>query len=217
MDSLRGRSRVLDDAAPCTYLGPARAHPRHSRPWQVPPTDFGRACCYKLGEKSCLIHRPRTHLLLKGARKSFSWKDCRDLLVRAHIRLGGPIVVVWDNLNTHLAAGLKRYEAEHDWHHHRPTPALCTRPEPRRAVDHCAQSNDQHRFRHTRRPRHTLRRELRRIQLRPHPIDGCLTATGLTRHTTDPTLETSVAGELSLDTHAPVITHSDGSSALAPR
>ncbi|MEU3906222.1 transposase [Streptomyces goshikiensis] len=24
-------------------------------------------------------------------------------------------MVVWDNLNTHLAAGLKQYEAEHDW------------------------------------------------------------------------------------------------------
>ncbi|MFE5828629.1 transposase, partial [Streptomyces erythrochromogenes] len=36
-------------------------------------------------------------------------------LVRAHIRLGGPIVVVRDNLNTHLATGLKRYEAGHDW------------------------------------------------------------------------------------------------------
>jgi putative transposase len=67
-------------------------------------------CCYKPGEKSRLIHRPRAHLLLKGARKSFSWQDYRDLLVRAHIQLDGPIVVVWDNLNTHLAAGLKRYE-----------------------------------------------------------------------------------------------------------
>ncbi|MFI0773039.1 transposase [Streptomyces sp. NPDC021218] len=37
------------------------------------------------------------------------------MLVRAHIQLGGPIVVVWDIFNTHLAAGLKRYEAEHDW------------------------------------------------------------------------------------------------------
>ncbi|MFK0224080.1 hypothetical protein ACIQWN_38740, partial [Streptomyces vinaceus] len=59
-------------------------------------------CCYRPGEKSRLIHRPRTHLLLKDARKSFSWQDYRDLLVRAHIQLGGPIVVVWDNLNTHL-------------------------------------------------------------------------------------------------------------------
>lgn len=68
-------------------------------------TSVAALCCYKAGEKSRLIHRPRTHLLLKGARKSFSWQEYRDLLVRAHIQLGGPIVVVWDNLNTHLAAG----------------------------------------------------------------------------------------------------------------
>ncbi|BFV61190.1 hypothetical protein KCMC57_up62940 [Kitasatospora sp. CMC57] len=52
---------------------------------------------------------------LKGARKSFAWTDYRDLAVRAHLQLGGPIVLVWDNLNTHLAAGMKRYAAEHDW------------------------------------------------------------------------------------------------------
>ncbi|MFB6781329.1 hypothetical protein ACFCX0_28935 [Streptomyces sp. NPDC056352] len=39
----------------------------------------------------------------------------RDLLVRAHIHLGGPIVVVWVNLNTHRTAGMKKYAAEHDW------------------------------------------------------------------------------------------------------
>ncbi|MFC9282237.1 transposase [Streptomyces collinus] len=78
-------------------------------------TSVAALCCYKPGEKSRLIYRPRTHLCLKDARKSFSWKDYRDLLVRAHIQLGGPIVVVWNNLNTHLAAWLKRYEAEHDW------------------------------------------------------------------------------------------------------
>lgn len=54
----------------------------------------------------------RTHLRLKGARKSFSWKDYRDLLVRAHIQFGGSIVVIWDNLNTHLTEGLKQYEAD---------------------------------------------------------------------------------------------------------
>lgn len=59
-------------------------------------TSVAALCCYKPGEKSRLIHRPRHHLLRKGARKSFAWKDYRDLLVRAHIQLGGPIVVVWD-------------------------------------------------------------------------------------------------------------------------
>ncbi|MEU6018261.1 transposase [Streptomyces sp. NPDC047515] len=44
-------------------------------------------CCYKPGEKSGLIYRPRFHLPFKGARKSFACTDCRDLLIRAHIQL----------------------------------------------------------------------------------------------------------------------------------
>ncbi|MFE7778751.1 hypothetical protein ACFU5O_33730 [Streptomyces sp. NPDC057445] len=79
----------------------------------------------------------RRHLLLKGARKSFSWKDYRDLLVRAHIRLGGPIMVVWDSLNSHLAARLKRYEAEHDWLNHRPPPAVRARSQPKGSGHSC--------------------------------------------------------------------------------
>ncbi|MEU2718787.1 transposase [Streptomyces sp. NPDC007205] len=89
--------------------------------------------------------------------------------------------MVWANLNTHLAAGLKRYEAGHDW--------LSTVRLPpyapdlnlveavwslvRRAMANTAfhTPNDLDR---------RLRRELRRIQLRPHLIDGCLTATSLT-------------------------------------
>ncbi|WP_330455055.1 MULTISPECIES: hypothetical protein [unclassified Streptomyces] len=35
-------------------------------------------------------------------------------MVRAHIQLGGPIVV-WGSLNTHAAAGLKQYGATYDW------------------------------------------------------------------------------------------------------
>ncbi|MFF9541575.1 transposase, partial [Streptomyces sp. NPDC014724] len=35
-------------------------------------------------------------------------------MVRAHVQLGGPVVVVWDNLNTHRTAGMKKYAAEHD-------------------------------------------------------------------------------------------------------
>ncbi|MFD3849353.1 IS630 family transposase [Streptomyces microflavus] len=143
-------------------------------------TSVAALCCYKAGEKSCLIHRPRTHLLLKGARKSFSWQDYRDLLVRAHIQLDGPIVVVWDNLNTHLAAGLKRYEAEHDWLTTVRLPPYAPDLNPvealwslvRRAMANTAFPTPDDLDR-------KLRRELRRIQLRPRLIDGCLTATRL--------------------------------------
>ncbi|WP_443044167.1 IS630 family transposase [Streptomyces sp. NBC_00353] len=143
-------------------------------------TSVAALCCYKPGEASRLIYRPHDHLLLKGARKSFSWKDYRDLLVRAHIQLGGPIVVVWDNLNTHLTAGLKRYEAEHDWLTTIRLPPYAPDLNPvegiwsllRRAMANTAfdTPDDLDRI---------LRRELRRTQLRPHLINGCLTATGL--------------------------------------
>lgn len=141
-------------------------------------TSVAALCCYKPGEQSRLIHRPRAHLRLKGARKSFSWQDYRDLLVRAHIQLDGPIVVAWDNLNTHLAAGLKRYEAEHDWLTTVRLPPYAPDLNPveavwtlvRRATANTAfdTSDDLDR---------TLRRELRRVQLRPHLVDGCLTVT----------------------------------------
>jgi putative transposase len=71
--------------------------------------------CYKPGERSRLIYRPRFHLPWKGARKSFALTDYRDLAVRAHLQLGAPIVLVWDNLNTHRAAGMRQYAADHDW------------------------------------------------------------------------------------------------------
>ncbi|MFI9776763.1 transposase [Streptomyces sp. NPDC051956] len=70
--------------------------------------------CYKPGEPSRLIYRPCPDARPDG-RKSFSWKDYRDLIQTAHQQLGGPIVLVWDNLNTHLTAGICRYIAERDW------------------------------------------------------------------------------------------------------
>ncbi|GAB2450793.1 hypothetical protein GCM10027187_18270 [Streptosporangium sandarakinum] len=47
-------------------------------------------------------------------RKSFAWTDYRNLIQVAH-QLGGPIVLVWDNLNAHLTAGIRRYITERDW------------------------------------------------------------------------------------------------------
>ncbi|MFE5767021.1 transposase [Streptomyces sp. NPDC056485] len=100
--------------------------------------------------------------------------------MRAHVQLGGPIVVVWGNLNTHLAAGLKRYEVEHDWLTTTCLPAYAPDLDPveavwsfvRRATANTAFDTPDDLDR-------KLRRELRRIQLRSHLIDGCLTATGL--------------------------------------
>ncbi|MFI8391852.1 transposase [Streptomyces sp. NPDC085540] len=90
------------------------------------------------------------------------------------------MVVVWDNLNTHLVAGLKRYEAEHHWLTTVRLPPYAPDLNPveavwslvRRAMANTAfdTPDDLDRI---------LRRKFRRIQLRPHLVDGCLASAGL--------------------------------------
>ncbi|MFJ9615356.1 transposase [Streptomyces noursei] len=146
-------------------------------------------CCYKRGQPSRLIYRPRYYSRRKGERKSFAWTDYRDLLIAAHQQLGGPITLIWDNLNTHLAAGMREFAAERDWLTIVQLPAYTPglnpvegiwsllRPGP---LANVAFADAQHLTR-------TLRRGLRQIQYRPHLIDGCLTETGLTHQNQHPT------------------------------
>ncbi|GAA2340208.1 hypothetical protein GCM10010431_74570 [Streptomyces kunmingensis] len=58
-------------------------------------------CCYRPGEPSRLIFRPRRHRKHRGTgRNSFAWTDYRDLIVRAPIQLQAPIVLIWHNCET---------------------------------------------------------------------------------------------------------------------
>jgi len=69
--------------------------------------------CYKPGHRPRLIYRPSRDARPDG-RKSFAWTDYRDLIQAAHTQLGGPIVLVWDNLGTHLAAGMPAWVDQQD-------------------------------------------------------------------------------------------------------
>ncbi len=68
-------------------------------------------------------HRPRliyrTHRGRRGARagrrKGFTEADYAALLDAAHQQLGGPIVLVWDNLNTHTSAAMAELIAARPW------------------------------------------------------------------------------------------------------
>ncbi|MEU5480519.1 transposase [Streptomyces mirabilis] len=72
--------------------------------------------CYKPGERSRLISSVREYNGRKDQPKGFGRRDFRDLLVRAHIQLGGPIVLVWDNVRIHLPAPLREFIAANaDW------------------------------------------------------------------------------------------------------
>ncbi|MFI0765258.1 transposase [Streptomyces sp. NPDC021218] len=67
--------------------------------------------CYKPGKRSRLIYAAREYHGRKDEPKRFGWKDLRNLLVRARIQLGGPIVLVWDNVRLHLTAGIRAFIA----------------------------------------------------------------------------------------------------------
>ena len=73
--------------------------------------------CVRPGQRSRLIYRIRTHRGRKGERRSFAEADYAALLDAAHQQLGGPIVVIWDDLNTHRSAVMRELIASRDWLH----------------------------------------------------------------------------------------------------
>lgn len=50
--------------------------------------------CFKPGRRSRLVYAIREYRGCKDELKGFGWRDFRDLVVRARIQLGGPIVLV---------------------------------------------------------------------------------------------------------------------------
>ncbi|MGW3121058.1 IS630 family transposase [Streptomyces sp. NPDC001107] len=138
--------------------------------------------CYKPGRRSRLIYRPRHDDGRRDGRKSFSWRDYRDLLIAAHQQLGGPIVLVWDNLNVHKAADLQKFAEARDWLtiYYLPPYAPDLNPVEgiwsllrRGWLSNVAFSTPEHLVQ-------CIRRGLRHIQYRSELIDGCLAETGLT-------------------------------------
>jgi len=138
--------------------------------------------CYKSGEPSRLIYRPRADTRPDG-RKSFAWTDYRDLLQAAHQQLGGPIVLVWDNLNTHLAAGMRRYIAERDWLTVYQLPSYAPDLNPVEGIWSVLRrtTTANRAFTDPEDLITAVRRGLRQLQYRGDVLDGCLAGTGLVR------------------------------------
>ena len=58
----------------------------------------------------------RTHRGRRGdKRKGFTEADYARLLDAAHQQLGGPLVVVWDGLNTHVSGAMRELVAARSW------------------------------------------------------------------------------------------------------
>jgi hypothetical protein len=83
-----------------------------------PRLSLAALLCVKPGQRPRLIYRARTgrkHGTGAGGRKGFTETDYARLLDAAHQQLGGPLVVVWDNLSTHVSAAMAELIAARDW------------------------------------------------------------------------------------------------------
>ncbi|MFG1665074.1 transposase [Streptomyces sp. Y7] len=137
--------------------------------------------CYKQGQRSRLIYAIREYRGRKDEPKGFGWRDFRDLIVRARIQLGGPIVLVWDNVRLHLTAGIREFiDANAEWLtvFQLPTYAPDLNPTEgvwslvKRDIGNLAAADLGQITR-------AVKRKLKMLQYRPEAIDGCFADTNL--------------------------------------
>jgi len=139
------------------------------------------AVCFKAGRRARMFFKLHVYHGRRGEPKSFAWGDYRDFIRMVHLQLGTPVVWVWDNLNVHLQQELFDFEAEHkDWLviFHLPPYAPEINPQEgiwsllKRVLADFAAADLTHLTR-------VIKRKLKKIQYRPHLIEGCLPTTGL--------------------------------------
>jgi transposase len=127
-----------------------------------------------------LIYRTVVHRGRKGERRSFSEIDYAALLDAAHQQLGGPIVVCWDNLNTHVSAAMRELIAARDWLHVIRLPSYAPDLNPVEHVwSHVKRGLGNLIVRGVDQLVAVVKNRLKRIQYRPELIDAFLAHTGL--------------------------------------
>ena len=72
--------------------------------------------CYRPGARSRFFYRARIHTGRKGERRSLSEADYAGLVTAAHTQLHAPVILCWDNLNTHVSGVMRTLLQPHqDW------------------------------------------------------------------------------------------------------
>ena len=72
--------------------------------------------CVRAGQPGRFFYRMRGHQLRPGTRRAMSEADYAALITAAHRYLDAPVIVIWDNLNTHLSRKMRAFTTGHpDW------------------------------------------------------------------------------------------------------
>lgn len=138
--------------------------------------------CLRPATRGRLFYRVRVHRGRKGERRSLSEHDYAGLVTAAHQQLHAPIILIWDNLNTHVSAVMREFlDAHRQWLTVVRLPAYAPELNPvegvwshlKRGLGNLAACGlDQLAA--------TVKTRLKQIQYRPELIDGFLAQTGLT-------------------------------------
>ena len=113
-------------------------------------------------------------------RKGFTETDYARLLDAAHHQLAGPLVVVWDNLNTHISRAMTELIAARDWltvfqlppYAHELNPVELVWSHLKRSLANLAKRN-------LAQLTALVKTRLKRMQYRPRLLDGFLASTRL--------------------------------------
>jgi hypothetical protein len=124
------------------------------------------------------VHRRRERS--RDQRKGFTETDYARLLDSAHQQLAGPLVVVWDNLNTHVSRAMGELVAARDWLTVYQLPPYAHELNPVEQVwSHLKRSLASLAKRNTIELTALVKTRLRRMQYRPGLLDGFLASTRL--------------------------------------
>jgi hypothetical protein len=136
--------------------------------------------CVKPGARGHLFYRMRVHRGRKGERRSMSEADYAGLIAAAHHQLQAPLIICWDNLNTHVSAVMLEFTGAHpDWLTVVQLSAYAPELNPvvwanmKNGLGNLAARNVDQLAK-------IVRNRLKRIQYRPALINGFLAQTGLT-------------------------------------
>jgi hypothetical protein len=123
----------------------------------------------------------RTHRGRRGdKRKGFTETDYARFLDAAHQQLGGPVVLVWDNLNTHTSGAMRELIAARTWLTVYQLPPYASELNPVEPVWSNLKRSLANLTKHDIGQLTALvKTRLRRMQYRPGLLDGFLAKTGL--------------------------------------
>lgn len=136
------------------------------------------------GSRTRLCRRLRTHPAGRGKRRSMGERDFIALIDGTHHLVKAPIVLVWDRLNTHVLRVMRELIAEREWLTVFLLPAYLPDLKPVEWVwAHVKHSLANLAVVSLDQLETLVRNRLKRLQYRPHTLDGFIAGTSLTLDT----------------------------------